>query len=168
MEVIGSWHDITEQKQINDKLTTAREEEIVRTTTSADPVSATSVLSGEQIIELQRLVRRVPISDHLIEYAVRLVRSSRPADDIAPQYVREMVNWGAGPRASQYLVLAAKARAILQSRHAVSLDDVRAVALPVMRHRIVINFHAEAENVSASVLVDRLLRDVAVDEAEAA
>jgi MoxR-like ATPase len=141
------------------------EEEIVRTTTSVEPPQPTSILSGEAIVELQRLVRLVPISDHLIQYAVRLVRSSRPGDPLAPQYVREMVNWGAGPRASQNLALAGKARAILHGRHNVSLEDIQAVALPVLRHRIVINFHAEAENVNASALVGRLLDDVPVDGA---
>ena len=110
-------------------------------------------------------MRLVPISAHLLQYAVRLVRSSRPGDPLAPQYVREMVNWGAGPRASQNLALAGKARAILHGRHNVSLEDIQAVALPVLRHRIVINFHAEAENVNASALVGRLLDDVPVDGA---
>ena len=140
----------------------AEEEEIVRTTTSGDPAAASTVLDGKQIVELQELVRRVPVADQLVEYAVRLVRSSRPGDSIAPDYVRDMVNWGAGPRASRFLVLAGKARAILQGRHSVAAEDIRAVALPVMRHRIVINFHAEAESITASALVERLLQDVAL------
>ena len=143
----------------------AEEEEIVRTTTSVEAPRPTSILSGEAIVELQRLVRLVPISDHLIQYAVRLVRSSRPDDPLAPQYMREMVNWGAGPRASQNLALAGKARAILHGRHTVSLEDIQSVALPVLRHRIVINFQAEAEDVNASALVARLLDDVPVDGA---
>ena len=138
----------------------AEEEEIVRTTTSAHKDQALKRLSGEQIIELQQLVRLVPAADHVIQYAVRLVRSSRPGDQLAPDYVREMVNWGAGPRASQYLILAGKARAILAGRHSVAIEDVRALALPVLRHRMVINFHAEAENISPSALVERLLEDV--------
>ena len=136
------------------------EEEIVRTTTAGEPVSASKVVTGEQIVALQKLVRRVPIADHLIQYAVRLVRSTRPDDALAPAYVKEMVNWGAGPRASQYLALAGKARAILHGHHAVAMDDIRAVALPVLRHRIVVNFQAEAESVSASTLVNRLLESV--------
>ena len=142
----------------------AEEEEIVRATTSGDPATASTVLDGEQIVELQDLVRRVPVADQLVEYAVRLVRSSRPGDSLAPDYVREMVNWGAGPRASQFLVLAGKARAILQGRHCVAAEDIRAVALPVMRHRIVINFHAEAESITATTLVERLLHDVALQQ----
>ena len=141
----------------------SEEEAIVRATTSGSAAAVQPVLSGDQIVELQQLVRRVPIADHLIEYAVRLVRSSRPGDDLAPDYVRDMVNWGAGPRASQFLVLAGKARAVLHGRHSVATEDIRAVALPTLRHRIVINFHAEAESVTASALVERLLDDVELD-----
>ena len=141
----------------------SEEEAIVRATTSGSAAAVQQVLSGDQIVELQQLVRRVPIADHLIEYAVRLVRSSRPGDDLAPDYVRDMVNWGAGPRASQFLVLAGKARAVLHGRHSVATEDIRAVALPTLRHRIVINFHAEAESVTASALVERLLDDVELD-----
>ncbi len=138
----------------------AEEEEIVRTTTSAHKGRAEKILTGEQIVRLQDLVRQVPVANHVIQYAVRLVRSSRPGDDMAPDYVKDMVNWGAGPRASQYLILAGKARAILAGRHSVAIEDVRALALPVLRHRIVINFHAEAENITSSTLVERLLDDV--------
>jgi MoxR-like ATPase len=141
----------------------AEEEAIVRATTSGTAAAVKPVLSGDQIIDLQQLVRRVPIADHLIEYAVRLVRSSRPGDSLAPDYVRDMVNWGAGPRASQFLVLAGKARAVLHGRHSVAAEDIRAVALPTLRHRIVINFHAEAESVTPSTLVERLLADVSFD-----
>ncbi len=137
----------------------AEEEEIVRTTTAVSPEPVSRVLDGERIAEFQRLVRQVPVADQVIEYAVRLVRATRP-DEGASESVREMVNWGAGPRASQNLVLAGKARAALQGRHAVSLDDVRAVALPVLRHRIVVNFHAEAQAVDADHLARRLLEEV--------
>jgi len=140
--------------------TSQEEEEIVRTTT-ADASSPTStIVTGEQIVALQKLVRRVPIADHLIQYAVRLVRSTRPTDALAPDYVKELVNWGAGPRASQYLALAGKARAILHGRHAVSAQDIRAVALPVLRHRIVVNFQAEAESASSVTIVNRLLESI--------
>ena len=138
----------------------AEEEEIVRTTTSAYKGQANTLLSSEEIIQLQQLVRQVPVADHVIQYAVRLVRSSRPTDPLAPDYVNSMVNWGAGPRASQYLILGGKARAILDGRHSVAIEDVQALALPVLRHRIVINFHAEAENITPSSLVQRLLEDV--------
>ena len=137
----------------------AEEEEIVRTTTAVSPEPVSRVLDGERIAAFQHLVRQVPVADQVIEYAVRLVRATRPGDGASVQ-VKEMVNWGAGPRASQNLVLAAKARAALQGRHAVSLDDVRAVALPVLRHRIVVNFHAEAQAVGADDLARRLLEEV--------
>ncbi|MCY3737249.1 MAG: MoxR family ATPase [Gemmatimonadaceae bacterium] len=137
----------------------AEEEEIVRTTTAVSPEPVSRVLDGERIAAFQRLVRQVPVADQVIEYAVRLVRATRPGEG-ASERVREMVNWGAGPRASQNLVLAGKARAALQGRHSVSLDDVRAVALPVLRHRIVVNFHAEAQAVDADQLARRLLEEV--------
>jgi len=143
----------------------AEEEQIVRTTTALDQEPVESVLDGERIIAFQRLVRQVPIADHLIRYAVRLARASRPADEVAPNYVREMVNWGAGPRASQYLALAAKARAALDGRHAVSQQDIDAVALPVLRHRIVVNFHAEAQSTNADDIARRLLEDIQPDSA---
>ena len=136
------------------------EEDIVRATTSVTQATVRQVVDAQQIIELQQLVRRVPVADHCVRYAVSLVRSSRPGDAQAPDYIREMVSWGAGPRASQYLVLAAKARAILAGRHSVAIEDIRAVALPVMRHRMVVNFHAEAQNISAVGLIQRLLADV--------
>ena len=145
----------------------AEEAAIVRATTSADPERVRPVLDGDQIVAFQRLVRRVPVADHLVDYAVRLVRSSRPADAAAPEYVKEMVNWGAGPRASQFLVLAGKARAALHGRHSVSAEDIRAVTLPVLRHRIVVNFHAEAQAVNAEGLAARLLEDIQHDGPDA-
>ena len=135
------------------------EEEIARSTTSGPRAEVHSVLGAEQLVAAQHLVRRVPVADHLIKYAVKIVRASRPGDAASPEYVREMVNWGAGPRASQYMVLAAKARAVLDGRHSVSAEDVRAVAPAVLRHRLVVNFQAEAQNVTASALIERLLQD---------
>ena len=138
----------------------SEEEDIVRATTSVAKSEVQKVVDAAQLVALQQLVRRVPVADHCIRYAVELVRASRPTNSQAPDYVREMVNWGAGPRASQYLVLAAKARAILAGRHSVAVEDIRAVALPVMRHRIVVNFHAEAQDINAQGLVERLLADI--------
>jgi MoxR-like ATPase len=138
----------------------SEEEDIVRATTSVAKAEVQKVVDAAQLVALQQLVRRVPVADHCIRYAVELVRASRPTNSQAPDYVREMVNWGAGPRASQYLVLGAKARAILAGRHSVAVEDIRAVALPVMRHRIVVNFHAEAQNINAQGLVERLLADI--------
>jgi MoxR-like ATPase len=140
----------------------AEEAEIVRATTAGSTQAIEPVLDGERIAAFQQLVRRVPIADHLVDYAVRLVRATRPGEG-APEYVRQMVNWGAGPRASQFLVLAGKARAALHGRHAVAAEDLRAVALPVLRHRIVVNFHAEAQAVNADGIATRLLDDVPYD-----
>ncbi len=129
-----------------------------QTTRSYDP-QLRKVLSPERILALQSLVRRVPIADHVLRYAVALCRATRPTDG-APEFIHKYVSWGAGPRASQNLVLAAKARAILDGRYAVSLDDVRALARPVLIHRMVRNFHAQADGVSATVLLDQLLQAV--------
>jgi MoxR-like ATPase len=114
------------------------------------------VLSPDRILELQDLVLRVPVADHVLKHAVTLCRSTRPSPE-APEYVRKYVAWGAGPRASQNLILAAKARAILNGRYAVSIDDVRALAMPVLIHRVVRNFHAEADGVGARAIVEHLL-----------
>jgi len=138
----------------------ADENEIVRTTTSAYEANAGVVMKAEEILELQDLVRRVPVSDTVIAYAVRLARSTRPVEG-SPDYIKNWVTWGAGPRASQYMVLGAKTRAILRGRPTPSVDDIRAVARPVMRHRIVTSFSAEAEGVGTLDVVDKLVGDVA-------
>ena len=135
------------------------EEEIARTTTSGSRAEVHSVLGADQLVAAQQLVRRVPVADHLIKYVVKIVRASRPSDAVSPEYVREMVNWGAGPRASQYMVLAAKARAVLDGRHSVSAEDIRAVAPSVLRHRLVVNYQAEAQNVTANALIERILQE---------
>lgn len=133
------------------------ERDIVKRTTSAYLPELTKVLAAAEIVELQNLVRRVPVADSVIDYAIRLVHRSRPSNADAPDFVRNWVSWGAGPRASQYLILGAKTRAMLGGRYTPSLDDVRAVAMPVLRHRIVSNFSAEAEGVRAEDIVRRLL-----------
>ncbi|MFO0985332.1 MAG: MoxR family ATPase [Planctomycetota bacterium] len=133
--------------------------EIVRRTTSSGLAEPQPVLSGPEILELQGLVRRVPISDQLITYAMSLVRQTRVPGDV-PGFIREAVAWGAGPRASQYLVLGAKARAVMRNRPYVTLEDIRAVAHPVLRHRVITNFSAEAEGITSDMLVDRLLEQV--------
>src|SRR5262249_31266344 len=121
---------------------------IVKAQTSPLRAQLRKVLSPQRILDLQELVLRVPVADHVVRYAVALARASRPQEAGAPQFVRDYVAWGAGPRASQFLILAGKARAILDGRFAVSSDDVRALAAPTLVHRIVPNFHAEAERVS--------------------
>lgn len=137
---------------------TDREElEIVKRTTADRDVQITPTLDAAQIQQLSRIVRRVPIADHVAEYALQLARRTRPGQPESPAFVSEYVLWGAGPRASQYMVLGGKARAILHGRHFVSQEDIRAVAAPVLRHRIKTNFTADAEGVNADEIVRRLL-----------
>lgn len=140
----------------------AEELEIVKTTTRGHGPALTKVLSPEQILSLQDLVRRVPVPDHVIKYAVDLVRATRPKEPDAPDFIRQYVGWGAGPRASQYLVIGAKARAILSGRYVASVDDVRALAKPVLRHRVVVNFTAESEDITSMSLVDKILSQLKV------
>jgi MoxR-like ATPase len=136
------------------------EVEIVKTTTGGSGPKLQKILSPDQIVGLQDLVRRVPVPEHVVRHAVDLVRHSRPKEPDAPDFIRRNVSWGAGPRASQYLVLGAKARAVLQGRFAGSVEDVRALAQPVLRHRILPNFTAESEGVTAGMLVEQLLERV--------
>ena len=131
--------------------------DIVRRTTADITTTITPTLSGQRILELQKIVRRVPAADHVVRYAMKLVRLTRPNKEVAPQFIRDYVSWGAGPRASQYLVLGAKARAVLHGRFHAGLDDIRAVAHPVLRHRIVTNFNAEAEGVRSDDIIRRLI-----------
>ncbi len=136
------------------------EREIVRTTTQDVEAEIKPVLSGAEIVALQSIVRRVPASEHVIEYALRLVRATRPADDTAPDFVKEWLNWGAGPRAAQYLVIGAKARAILSGRYAVTCDDIRANVAAVLRHRLFTNFTADSEGVTPMQIIERILEEV--------
>jgi MoxR-like ATPase len=138
----------------------ADEVEIVRSTTVAHRPALRRVLSPHKIRELQDLVLRVPAADHVIKYAVDLVRATRPNEPGALDFVKENVSWGAGPRASQYLVLGAKSRAILDGRMAASVEDVRALARNVLVHRVITNFRAESEGVTSAQLVERLLERV--------
>jgi len=133
------------------------EKTIVSSTTSAQVASVNKILGADEIHALQDLVRRVPVADNVIEYAVKLVRMSRPNSDEAPQFIKDYVSWGCGPRASQYLVLGAKTRAALEGRPTPEIEDVKAVALPVLRHRIVSSFNAEADGVKVDSLVEQLL-----------
>ena len=143
--------------------TESEEEEIVRQETSSYEPELRSVLSPERILQLQQLVLRVPAADHVIKYAVALTRQTRPGEASSPDFVKQYVSWGAGPRASKYLVLAGKARAILDGRYAVSIDDVRALARPTLQHRIILNYRAEAEGIRSGDIVDRLLARLRVD-----
>jgi MoxR-like ATPase len=134
------------------------EVEIVRKTTSSYQPELEKVLKRDEILELQDLVRKVPVADNVIEYAVKLVSLTRPNLNGAPDFIKRWISWGAGPRASQYLILGAKARAILEGRYTPTIDDVRAVALPVLRHRLVTNFNAEADGVSTPEIIEKLLK----------
>jgi MoxR-like ATPase len=131
--------------------------QIVRQTTADVETKIAATLSGEQILELQTIVRRVPVADHVIRYALDLVRRTRSSATDAPDFIRSYVQWGAGPRASQYLILGAKARAVLHGRYFAGCEDVRAVAGPVLRHRILTNFNAEAEGIKPDEIVRRLI-----------
>jgi MoxR-like ATPase len=122
------------------------------------------ILSGEQIISLQELVRRVPVADHIYQYGARLVRSTRPGGPDAPEFINEWVSWGAGPRACLYLIIGGKARAILRGRFNLAVEDIQALALPVMRHRMGLNFGAQSEGVDTDEIVRRLLAEVPADE----
>ena len=135
------------------------EEKIVTQTTSAYQASLQRVLGANDILELQQLIRRVPVAPHVVRYAVRLARATREAGD-APDLVKQWVSWGAGPRASQYLVLGAKTRAVLLGRFAPGIEDVKAVAHAVLRHRIVTNFTAEAEGIKPDRIIGDLLQRV--------
>ena len=134
--------------------------EIVKRTTADIDVRVTPTLEAEEIINLQQIVRRVPIADHVARYALRLARWTRPREKDAPGFIAEYVNWGAGPRASQYLVLGAKARAVLHGRFHADREDIRAVAYPVLRHRIMTNFNAEAEGIRPDEVIRRLIETV--------
>jgi len=138
------------------------EHQIVKTTTVTAQHSLDKILNAAEIISLQRLVRRVPVSDHLIQYAVDIARATRPDNGSAPDFIKNWVSWGAGPRASQYMILAAKTRAILDGRPTPGPDDVRFAALPVLRHRIVTSFNAEADGVDTIAIVNKILETVKV------
>jgi MoxR-like ATPase len=144
--------------------TGAEEQEIVKTTTAVPEYQLNKILSPSEILGFQNLVRRVPVSDHLIEYAVALVRATRPNEPGAPEFIKNWVNWGAGPRASQYLILAAKTKAILEGRPTPGPQDVRFAAHPVLRHRIVTSFNAEADGVDGNEIIKRVLDTVKARE----
>ncbi len=135
-----------------------REEvEIVKSTTSMYRPTLSHILGKKEILAYQDLVRRVPVADNVIQYAVNIVTRTRPKSGAAPQFIRDWLSWGAGPRASQYLILAAKTRAVLDGRFSPDIDDVRHVIGPVLRHRIVPNFNAEADGVTTMQIIDKLL-----------
>jgi MoxR-like ATPase len=141
----------------------SEEERVVRNTTGAESPELSPVLSAEEIVQIQKLVRAMPVSDEVIRFAVKLVSRTRPEDPAAPPHVKEYVRWGASPRASQYLVLGAKALAAVNGKLCADYDGVRAVARQVLRHRILTNFNARAQKVTVSDLIDKILAEVRPD-----
>jgi len=140
--------------------TKEQERSIVRSTNTDHEADTRFVLRGKDILGIQKIVRRVPVSNHVVDYAVNLVRASRPNRPEAPQFINEWLTWGAGPRAAQYLILGAKSHALFNGRLNVTGDDVRAVARPVLRHRLFTNFNADAEGITTENIIDRLLKGV--------
>ncbi|MBU1653049.1 MoxR family ATPase, partial [bacterium] len=134
------------------------EKRIVKTTTSAEAATINPVLNRQEILELQTLVRRIPVSDHVVDYAVELVRKTRPGEASAPSFIKEWIRWGAGPRAGQYLILGAKARAALNGRPTPDVEDVKFAAHPVLRHRLVLSFNAEAEGIGSADVINKLVQ----------
>ncbi len=130
---------------------------IVKSTTSDTKITLNQIVSGEKIAEYQELIRRIPVADNVLEYAVKLVGKTRKNSELAPQITKDFISWGAGPRASQYLIVGAKCHAALQGKFSPDIDDVKAVALPILRHRIVRNYRAEAEGYSTDKLIQELL-----------
>jgi MoxR-like ATPase len=140
--------------------------EIARRTTSIMQENIQPVLTGAQIIELQRLVRRVPVSDHVIQYTLALVRQTRISEPGAPKFIQDWLSWGAGPRAVQFLIIGGKARALLYGRQAVTTEDIQALAHPILRHRILTNFTAASEGITPDVVIEKLLRETPSKEGE--
>jgi MoxR-like ATPase len=138
----------------------AEEYRIAETTTAEFQPELNEILSAEEILRLQRMVRRVPAAPHVIHYALRLVRATRIHEGEIPDFIYEWVSWGAGPRGMQYLLLGGKARAMLNGRFFVTTDDIKAVAHPVLRHRVITNFNAESSGVTADKVIDRLLEEI--------
>jgi MoxR-like ATPase len=146
----------------------AEELEIMKRTTSNQQIELKAFLHGDQIVQLQQVVRQVVVADHVFDYAADLVRATRPRDAGVPKFIPELVSWGAGPRASQYLILGGKARAILHGRLHVTTDDIKAVAYPVLRHRLVTTFNADAEGVTTDDIITRLIKAVPLPQEQAA
>ena len=131
---------------------------IVKTTTADTKIQLKQIVSGEQIVQYQELIRRIPVSDNVLEYAVKLVAKTRKDSEFAPKLTKDFISWGAGPRASQYLIIGAKCHAALQGKFSPDIEDVKAVAIPILRHRIVRNYRAEAEGYSNDRLIEELMK----------
>jgi MoxR-like ATPase len=136
------------------------EERILSTTTRSEKVEVRKVLSGKAILNVQKLVGSVAVTQYVVQYVSRLVRATRPKDPTAPPFVRELVDWGAGPRAGQFLILGGKSLAAMDGRFSVAIEDVQKIAIPVLRHRISTNFQAQAEGMSPEDIIQRLIREI--------
>jgi len=145
---------------IIDYLTEDQEIEVVRSTTSIQAPKFSHAITGPDIVEFQRLVRRVPVSDAVTRYAVNIARYSRPVTPVAPDFVKKWVNYGASVRAAQWMILGGKARALMHGRYHVGFEDIRALAHPVLRHRILLNFHAQSERVTTDQIIGQLVKTV--------
>ncbi len=153
-KVFVKYPSFTEERQIAIQTTAIQEDDIQ------------PVLTGEEIIELQQIVRQVPVTDHVVDYALALVRQTRITEEGSPDFVRDWLSWGAGPRAVQYLLLGGKARALLNGRTHVSTEDIQALAAPVLRHRIVTNFAAESDGITPDQVIERLIAETPDKEGE--
>jgi MoxR-like ATPase len=140
------------------------EKRILATTTKDEAQELTKVLSGKAIVNMQKLVRSVPVGEYVIDFATRLVRATRPRDPSAPEFVKKMVDWGAGPRAGIFLIQGGKAMAAMDGRFSVAVDDIKKVAIPVLRHRISTNFQAQAEGKTSEDIIQQLLATVGEPE----
>lgn len=138
--------------------------EVMKNVTGVSQEAINKVIDGEQILEFQKLIKTIPVADHIMEYVASIVRSTRPNEPEAPQFVREMMGWGAGPRASINLIMAGKSRAALHGRAHVAIEDIKALALPVLRHRVIPNFAARSEGMTSDSLITRLIEEIPVDE----
>jgi MoxR-like ATPase len=142
------------------------EREIIRRVTSPNSAKVRPIMTGPEIVYLQNIVKRVPVGDHVIDFAAKLARATRPASDEAPEFVKEMVGWGAGPRAGISLISAAKAHAVLRGRVHATTGDVASVALPVLRHRVLTTFNAEAAGVKSDDIIKRLVEELGGKDAD--
>ncbi len=142
------------------------EEKILTATTRQDKPEVRKILKGEEITVVQQLVGKVAVSEYIVKYCARLVRATRPRDASAPKFVKELVDWGAGPRAGQFLIQGGKALAAMDGRFSVAIDDVRRVAIPVLRHRVSANFQAQAEGMTTENIIERLIEQVPTPEVE--
>ena len=131
--------------------------EVARRTTGTSSAKVEPVLGADEILKLQQLVRQVPVSDHVVRYALSLVRQTRVGSDGVPDFVDELIGWGAGPRAVQFLILGGKARALLEGRFHVQVEDIQHLAKPVLRHRVVVNFSADSDGITSDDVIDRIV-----------